>query len=143
MKISVVGSGYVGITTGTGFAELGNEVVFIDIDENKVKMINSAKPPIFEKGLEELMKKNRGRYVATSDYKKIANTDITFICVGTPSKEDGSIDLRFIESAAKELGKVLNEKDDFHVVVVKSTVVPGTSTRAMLFLPPKSALLMR
>ncbi|RLI73176.1 UDP-glucose 6-dehydrogenase [Archaeoglobales archaeon] len=128
MKISIVGSGYVGIVTGIGFAELNNEVIFIDIDKGKVEKINSAEPPVYEKGLEELMKKNREKYVATSDYKRaIEYTDVTFICVGTPSKKDGSIDLRSIKSAAMEIGKVLKDKSDFHVVVVKSTVVPGTT----------------
>jgi len=127
MKISIVGSGYVGITTGVGFAELGNDVTFIDVDENKIKAINSAKPPIFEKGLEELMNKNRDKYKATNNYESILDTDITFICVGTPSKDDGSIDLSFVESAAREIGKMLKRKDGFHTVVVKSTVVPGTT----------------
>ena len=127
MKISIVGSGYVGVTTGVGFAELGNDVTFIDVDENKIKAINSAKPPIFEKGLEELMNKNRDKYKATNNYESILDTDITFICVGTPSKDDGSIDLSFVESAAREIGKMLKRKDGFHTVVVKSTVVPGTT----------------
>ena len=127
MKISIVGSGYVGVTTGVGFAELGNDVTFIDVDENKIKAINSAKPPIFEKGLEELMNKNKDKYKATNNYEGILDTDITFICVGTPSKDDGSIDLSFVESAAREIGKMLKRKDGFHTVVVKSTVVPGTT----------------
>jgi len=127
MKISIIGSGYVGLITGIGLAELGNEVTFVDIDKKKVEAINSAQPPIFEKGLKELMQKNIGRYKATNDYGAITETDITFICVGTPSKEDGSIDLTFIESAAAEIGKVLKEKDGFHVVVLQSTVVPATT----------------
>lgn len=127
MKISVIGAGYVGIVTGIGFAELDNEVVFVDIDEKKVDTINSGKAPIFEKGLNELMQKNRGKYKATRDYSSIADTDITFICVGTPSRDDGSIDLTFVKSAAAEIGKVLKTKKEFHVVVVKSTVVPGTT----------------
>lgn len=127
MKISVIGAGYVGIVTGIGFAELGNEVIFVDIDGKKVNTINSGKAPIFEKGLDELMQENRNKYKATKDYNSIADTDITFICVGTPSKEDGSIDLTFVKSAAAEIGKALKTKKGFHVVVVKSTVVPGTT----------------
>ncbi len=127
MKISVIGAGYVGIITGIGFAELGNKVVFVDIDEKKVNAINSGKAPIFEKELNEFMQRNKGKYEATKDYDSIADTDITFICVGTPSRDDGSIDLTFIKSAATEIGKVLKTKEDFHVVVVKSTVVPGTT----------------
>ncbi|ADC66499.1 nucleotide sugar dehydrogenase [Ferroglobus placidus DSM 10642] len=127
MKISIIGSGYVGLVTGVGFAELGHDVVFIDVDEQKVEMINSCKPPIFEKGLKELMEKNRGKFYATNDYASLKNTDITFICVGTPSRKDGSIDLKYVESASKEIGKVLRGKEEFHTVVVKSTVIPGTT----------------
>ena len=128
MRVSIIGSGYVGMITGMGFAKLGNEVVFVDVDEEKVRMINEGRPPIYEEGLEELMREHRGRYRATTDYREaVMNSDVTFICVGTPSREDGSIDLRFIESASREIGEVLREKDDFHVVVVKSTVVPGTT----------------
>lgn len=127
MKISIIGSGYVGLITGMGFAELGNEVIFIDIDEKMVEAINSATPPIFERGLKELMQKNIGRYRATCDYRSTIDTDITFICVGTPSKEDGSIDLTYVEDAVAKIGEALKEKNDFHVVVVKSTVLPGTT----------------
>jgi len=128
MEVSIIGSGYVGVVTGIGFAELGYEVIFVDVDESKVKAINDLKPPIYEKGLEELMRKNKGRYYATTNYDEAINkSKITFICVGTPSKEDGSIDLRYIESASKEIGRALTSKNDFHVVVVKSTVIPGTT----------------
>jgi len=128
MEISIMGTGYVGLVTGIGLVELGNRVIFVDIDKSKVNSINSAEPPIYEKGLNELMQKNKGRYYATTDYyEAIMNSEITFICVGTPSKEDESIDLRYIESASKGIGEVLANKDDFHVVVVKSTVIPGTT----------------
>ena len=127
MEVSIIGSGYAGLITGISLAELGHEVTFIDLDEEKIGDINSGKPPIFEKGLEELMKKTKGRYKATTNYRAITETDTTFICVGTPSKEDGSIDLTFIKSAATEIGNALKEKDKFHVIVVKSTVVPGTT----------------
>ncbi|MBE8539378.1 nucleotide sugar dehydrogenase [Geoglobus acetivorans] len=131
MNISVIGSGYVGMVTGIGFAELGNEVIFVDIDEKKVDTINSGKAPIFEKELDELIQRNRNKYKATKEYNIIADTDITFICVGTPSREDGSIDLTFVKSAAAEIGKVLASKDMFHAVVVKSTVIPGTTEKVI------------
>lgn len=128
MKISVVGSGYVGLVTGMGFVKLGNQVVFIDIDYKKIQLINQAKPPIYEEGLEGLMQEFKGKYYATKDYREaILNSDITFICVGTPSKEDGSIDLTYVKKAAEEIGKALREKEGYHVVVVKSTVLPGTT----------------
>ena len=127
-RISIIGSGYVGLVTGIGLAELGNEVIFVDIDKNKIGLINSAMPPIYEKGLKELMQEDKERYYATTDYyEAISKSEITFICVGTPSKEDGSIDLRYIESASRGIGEALANKEDFHVVVVKSTVIPGTT----------------
>ena len=128
MRISIIGSGYVGLVTGIGFVELGNDVIFVDTDISKVDAINDLKPPIYEKGLEELMKKNKDKFYATSDYNEaINNTEITFICVGTPSQEDGFIDLRYIKSAARSIGKVLSNKRSFHVIAVKSTVIPGTT----------------
>jgi len=127
-RISIIGSGYVGLVTGIGLAELGNEVIFVDIDKNKIGLINSAEPPTYEKGLKELMQEDKERYYATTDYyEAISKSEITFICVGTPSKEDGSIDLRYIESASRGIGEALANKEDFHVVVVKSTVIPGTT----------------
>jgi|Deesub1362A_J573_1020465.scaffolds.fasta_scaffold05863_2 UDPglucose 6-dehydrogenase len=128
MKISIIGSGYVGIVTGIGFAELGNEVIFVDIDESKINLINSAKPPIYERGLKELMQKNKERFYATIDYNEAINkSQITFICVGTPPNPDGSINLDYVKSAAEALGKALKNKKDFHTVVIKSTVLPGTT----------------
>ena len=127
-RISIVGSGYVGLVTGMGFVKLGNQLTLIDIDENKIQLINQNKPPIYEEGLEELMQECKGNYHATSDYREsILNTEATFISVGTPTGDDGSIDLTFVKQVAEEIGKVLKDKSDFHVVVVKSTVVPGTT----------------
>ena len=128
MRISIIGSGYVGLVTGMGFVKLGNEVIFVDVDERKVKMINNAKPPIYEEGLEELMKEFKGKYHATMGYHEaILNSDVTFIAVGTPSREDGSIDLKYVKEASKSIGEALQEKEDYHVIVVKSTVLPGTT----------------
>lgn len=91
-------------------------------------MINNAQPPIYEEGLEELMREFKGKYRATKDYRDaILNSEVTFIAVGTPSREDGSIDLTYVKQAAEEIGKILKEKDNYHVVVVKSTVLPGTT----------------
>jgi len=127
MRISVIGSGYVGIVTGIGFAELKNSIIFVDIDKDKIDTINSGKPPIYERGLEELMKRNKERYHATEDYREILKTELTFMCISTPSNADGSINLDFVKSASQSIGEVLKEKDDFHTVVVKSTVIPGTT----------------
>jgi len=127
MRLSIVGSGYVGTVTGVGLAELGNEVLFVDIDEAKVQALNAARSPIFEPGLDDLLVKTRDRISATTDFDELRSTDLTFICVGTPSREDGSIDLAYIRSAAKDIGTVIRQKAGFHLVVVKSTVVPGTT----------------
>ncbi len=128
MKISVIGSGYVGLVTGICLAEMGNDIIFVDKDEDKINNINNLIPPIYEKKLKELMTKNKNKFYATNNYEEaILNTEITFICVGTPPKPDGSIDLEYIKSASRNVGEALLEKDDFHTVVVKSTVIPGTT----------------
>jgi len=128
MKISIIGSGYVGMVTGTCFAELGNEVTFLDIDAQKIAIIDAGRTPIYEEGLEKLLQNNSSRISATTDYgEAIQNTDITFICVGTPSDERGAIDLAYIESACRQLGAELRNKPEPHTVIVKSTVLPGTT----------------
>jgi UDPglucose 6-dehydrogenase len=128
MSISIVGSGYVGLVTGMGFVKLGYHVTFIDVDDYKIDHINQSKPPIYEEGLEELMQVFKGNYKATRDYKEsIMNSKATFISVGTPTGDDGSIDLSYIKEVSAEIGKVLKDKAEKHVVVVKSTVIPGTT----------------
>ncbi|MEF8873661.1 MAG: UDP-glucose/GDP-mannose dehydrogenase family protein [Candidatus Thermoplasmatota archaeon] len=130
MKVSVIGTGYVGLVSGVGFADHGHKVTCVDIDEEKVEAINSGEPPIYEEGLEELLEEavGSGRLSATTDTDKaVKKSDITFICVGTPSREYGGIDTTYVENAAEDVSKALGEKDGYHVVVVKSTVVPGTT----------------
>lgn len=127
MKISIVGGGYVGTVTGVCLADLMNDVTIVEIDTKKIGLINQGIPPLFETGLAELLKKNSDRVYATDDiHSAVFNSDITFICVGTPSREDGSIDLSYIESAAVGIGKSIKSKKQYHCVVVKSTVIPGT-----------------
>ncbi|HEC81270.1 MAG TPA: UDP-glucose/GDP-mannose dehydrogenase family protein, partial [Thermoplasmatales archaeon] len=105
MNISIIGTGYVGLVTGVCFASLGNKVICVDVDEKKIEMINKGMPPIYEEGLEQLLVENKNRIEATMDYRfAIQNSEITFICVGTPSKNDGGIDLSFVEEAAEEIG---------------------------------------
>ncbi len=134
MKISIIGSGYVGAVTAACFADTGHEVICVDIDEKKVRQINEGIPPIYEEGLEELLKKYAGkRLIATTDYEyAVLNTDISFICVGTPSEEDGSINLSIVRAAAERIGFALAKKNGYHVVVVKSTVVPETTEKFVL-----------
>ncbi|MEN6610938.1 MAG: UDP-glucose/GDP-mannose dehydrogenase family protein [Methanoregulaceae archaeon] len=128
MRIAVIGTGYVGAVTGTCLADLGNEVTFVDIDERKLAMIREGTPPIFEPGLAELLRKNRHRISVTGDLDRAVRTsDLTMISVGTPSRDDGSIDLSYVTGAAKEIGAALTRCPGFHTVVTKSTVIPGTS----------------
>lgn len=134
MKISVIGSGYVGSVTAACFAEAGHEVVCVDVDEKKVEMINKGVPPIYEEGLEELLQKYAGkRLIATNDYEfAVRETEVSFICVGTPSGENGKIDLSIVKAAAASIGTALAGKESYHVVVVKSTVVPETTEKVVL-----------
>lgn len=133
MDISVIGTGYVGLVTGACFAKLGNKVICVDIDERKIDLINYGKSPIYEEGLEDILNKYKERIEATNDYRyAIENSDITFICVGTPSKEDGSLDLSFIRETAREIGLQLKKKKNWHLIVVKSTVLPGTTRDIIL-----------
>ncbi|SFM49463.1 UDP-glucose dehydrogenase family protein [Methanolobus profundi] len=134
MKVSIIGSGYVGSVSAACFADLGHEVICIDIDEEKVKQINAGIAPIWEEGLDELMEKyTQKTLIATSDYDyAVQNSDASFICVGTPSGDDGSIDLSIVKAASASLGKAIAKKDSYHVVVVKSTVVPETTEKVVL-----------
>ncbi|MFN8081041.1 MAG: UDP-glucose/GDP-mannose dehydrogenase family protein [Kineosporiaceae bacterium] len=133
MRVSIVGTGYVGLVSGVGLAEIGHRVTCIDIDERKVEMIRSASAPIHEPGLDDLLARTSGRSLfATTDlHAAVLDSDLTMIAVGTPF--DGErIDLSYIETAAAQIGKALAEKDSYHVVVVKSTVVPGTTRTVVL-----------
>jgi len=134
LKISVIGTGYVGLITGVGFALKGHEVVCIDNNKEKVEMINNKQPPIFEEGLQEAMNKVvLSKLSASSDLRKaVLDSDVSFICVGTPCSEEGKCDLTAVESVSKEIAFALKEKKAFHVVVVKSTVVPSTTEKVVL-----------
>jgi UDPglucose 6-dehydrogenase len=133
MRVAIVGTGYVGLVTAVGLAELGHTVVCVDIDERKVAALNAGEPPIFERGLEPLLRRNLGtRLSATTDLTAAVQvSELTFVCVGTPSRPDGSIDLSFLQQAAEQIGDALATTDGFHAVVVKSTVVPGTSDQVV------------
>ncbi|WP_423747031.1 UDP-glucose 6-dehydrogenase AglM (plasmid) [Haladaptatus sp. SPP-AMP-3] len=128
MELSIVGSGYVGTTVAACFADLGHSVTNIDIDEDIVERLNDGRAPIHEPGLDELVAEHGGdRLTATTDYGAVRETDATFLALPTPSRADGSIDTSIIEAGARSLGEALGSKDDYHLVVVKSTVVPGTT----------------
>ncbi len=133
MKVSVVGTGYVGLVSGTCLAEKGHDIVCVDIDQAKVDKINQGIPPIYEAGLEDMLKANVGtRLRATTDLRRaVMESDISLIAVGTPFRGD-EIDLIFIKTVARQIGEVLKDKTGYHVVVVKSTVVPGTTDEVVL-----------
>ena len=130
MKLSFIGSGYVGQVNAVSAAHYGHEVILRDIDQIKVDSINKGVPTIFEKDLKDMMADlvlDKTKFKATLDIQEaVSSTDVSFICVGTPDK-GGMIDLSYIQQVSQEIGEVLKTKDSFHVVVVKSTVVPGTT----------------
>ncbi|MFQ5865492.1 MAG: UDP-glucose dehydrogenase family protein [bacterium] len=126
MHISVIGTGYVGLVTGTCFAEFGNDVICVDIDDEKIKNLNKGNLPIYEPGLDVLVLKNtkEGRLTFTTNVKDaVENSLVVFIAVGTPPKDDGSADLSFVEDVAKDIAKYMN---GYKVVVNKSTVPVGS-----------------
>ena len=135
MKVSVIGTGYVGLVTGATLADLGNEVVCLDLVKEKIDILNSGKSPIYEPGLEELIQKGiktKNLIGSTEIEMNVRDSDITFICVGTPSNKDGNIDLSYIKSASSTIGRALRDKRGSHTVVVKSTVVPLTTEEVVL-----------
>ena len=133
MRISIIGTGYVGLVSGICLAEKGNQVICVDVDQKKVDKINKSIPPIYEKNLEALLKKNiNANFRATTDlYQSVLETDISLIAVGTPF-DGAEIDLRYIKEASRQIGMSIKDKSSYHVVVVKSTVVPGTTDEVVL-----------
>jgi UDPglucose 6-dehydrogenase len=129
MKITIIGTGYVGLVTGACLAELGNDVFCLDVDEKKIAMLNAGGIPIHEPGLEEVVARNRaaGRLQFSTDVAaSVAHGALQFIAVGTPPDEDGSADLQYVLAAARNIGKHMT---GFKVIVDKSTVPVGTADR--------------
>ncbi|MBI5061138.1 MAG: UDP-glucose/GDP-mannose dehydrogenase family protein [Candidatus Aenigmarchaeota archaeon] len=127
MKISIVGSGYVGMSSAIGFSMMGHSVVCIDIDMARVEMINSGKIPFFEKGMEENLKAAIEKKLihASTNFEYMRDSDVTFITVGTPSLSDGSPNMEYIKAASESIASAIKNKPAYHLVVVKSTVLPG------------------
>lgn len=127
MKITIVGTGYVGLVTGTCFAEMGTEVCCVDVDERKVAMLREGNPPIYEPGLEDMLHNNiqKGRISFTTSLKEgLKGSQVVFTAVGTPPDEDGSADLKYVLGVAREVGQLI---DSYILVVTKSTVPVGTA----------------
>ena len=134
MKIAVAGTGYVGLVAGVCFAEKGHNVTCVDVDEKKVRLMESGVSPIYEEGLEELMRKNNatGRLHYTTDYQNAyRDVDAIFIGVGTPEQPDGSANLSYIATVSRQIAESV-ERDC--LVVVKSTVPVGTNDKVEQFI---------
>ena len=129
MRISIFGLGYVGAVCAGCLSARGHEVIGVDVSQTKIDLINKGKSPIVEPGLEQLLQQGiaNGRLRGTTDFAEaIRASDVSMICVGTPSKKNGDLGLEYIESVCREIGYVLRDKASRHTIVVRSTVLPGT-----------------
>lgn len=127
MKITIAGSGYVGLVTAVCLAEIGHNVICTDIDENKIEMLNKGKSTIYENGLEELMKKNKNFLTFTTDVKKAyKNPDVIIISVGTPESKNGKANLEYVYKVSKEIAETIEKNT---IIVIKSTVPIGTNRK--------------
>src|SRR5690349_903788 len=129
-NISVFGLGYVGAVSLACLADNEHKIVGVDVNPTKVGIINEGRSPIIEEGLNELLCKGveSGTIRATTDSRAaVHDTEVSIICVGTPSNSNGSLDLRYVERVALEIGEALASKDSYHIIVLRSTVLPGTT----------------
>ncbi|HSL21360.1 MAG TPA: UDP-glucose/GDP-mannose dehydrogenase family protein [Vicinamibacterales bacterium] len=130
MQVSVFGLGYVGCVSAASLANDGHQVIGVDVNPGKVGAVSGGRSPIVEKGLEELIRETveRGALRATtSAAEAVLGSDVSLLCVGTPSRRNGSLDLTFLTRVCEEIGEALKAKADYHVVVIRSTVLPGTA----------------
>lgn len=135
MKLSILGLGYVGTVTSACFARDGHEVIGVDINPQKVALLNDGKSPIIEDEIGDMVMENvrNGRLRATIDtHDAVMHTDVSLICVGTPSNGNGSLSLHSVISACRSLAQVLRYKKDYHLIVLRSTVLPGTVNRVII-----------
>ncbi|MHA1954850.1 MAG: UDP-glucose dehydrogenase family protein, partial [Candidatus Heimdallarchaeaceae archaeon] len=131
MNIGIIGTGYVGLVSGVCFASKGHKVFCADVIPEKIETINNGKSPIFEEGLDDLLQSALESQLleATTDVDYvIEKSDVIFICVGTPSLPDGSMNYEYVEEAARNIGRILKKQQKFKVVIVKSTCIPGTTS---------------
>ncbi len=132
MNISILGLGYVGCVGAACMARLGHHVIGADVSENKVRLINQGRPTIIEAEIDDLVKvaHEKGMLEATMDYHyAVHNSEISFIAVGTPSTREGHLNLSYIFDAAGQIGNALADKSEFHVIAIRSTVLPGTNAK--------------
>lgn len=132
MKISIFGLGYVGCVGAACLAKLGHHIIGTDVSENKVKLMNQGRPTIIEAEINELIKEghDKGLIESTMDYHyAVHNSEISFIVVGTPSSKEGHLNLSYIYKVAHQIGEALKDKDEFHIIAIRSTVLPGTNQK--------------
>lgn len=132
MNISIFGLGYVGCVGAACLAKLGHKVIGVDVNENKVRLMNEGKPTIIEAGIAELCQEahDKGLMTATTvAAEAVAQSEISFIVVGTPSSPEGHLNLNYIYTVAGRIGRALKDKDGFHIVAIRSTVLPGTNQK--------------
>jgi GDP-mannose 6-dehydrogenase len=135
MNISIFGLGYVGAVTAACLAKNGHNITGVDIEQTKVDLINNGKTPIIEKHIAELIERavQAGKLYATANTSEaIINSELSFICVGTPSQLNGNLNLKYIRRVCKEIGKALRFKSERHIVVIRSTILPGTMRRVII-----------
>jgi GDP-mannose 6-dehydrogenase len=134
-NVSIFGLGYVGAVSLACLADNGNRMIGVDVNPLKMDIINEGRSPIIETGLDELMKKGvDSGFISTmmDSREAVHTTELSIICVGTPSHPNGSLNLTYVEKVAREIGKALADKDAFHVVVLRSTVLPGTTEELLI-----------
>jgi GDP-mannose 6-dehydrogenase len=135
MRVSIFGLGYVGAVSAACFAKEGHTVIGVDIDPYKLNLIRQGRAPIVEENLEPMLREavSAGRLQVTDcATEAVHQTDISLICVGTPSKENGDLRTDFLERVAAEIGDALRTKDGYHIVVIRSTILPGTAEEVVL-----------
>jgi GDP-mannose 6-dehydrogenase len=144
MNISIFGLGYVGCVSLGCLAKNGHKVIGVDVEQNKIDLINTGKPTIIESEIDHIIKEvyDQERISATQDYRDaVKNSDLSFIAVGTPSTDEGHLDLSYIFRVAEQIGEALAEKAGFHTVVIRSTVMPGTNKKLGEVIEQKSGKL--
>ena len=135
MRISIFGLGYIGSVTGAAFASDGHDVIGVDANPDKVALVNAGKSPVVEPGLDELLGKTvaEGKFRGTMDVKEaVANSTVSLICVGTPSQRNGNLGLDYLERVTQQIGEAIADVDHYHVVIVRSTVLPGTTHKVVI-----------
>src|SRR5688572_5501140 len=135
MRLSVFGLGYVGCVSSACFSEQGHEVVGVDTNSLKVQIINEGRSPVVEPGVEDLIGravKDKRLRATTDPLDAVEHTDVSLVCVGTPGRSNGCLDLAYVKGACKQIGAALEAKRRFHVVAIRSTMLPGTIEQTVI-----------